>query len=275
MQKTKRRLALLLATAFLAVMARAVPTARAAGKTELIVFAAASLSESLTEIGKRFEAARPDMALTFVFDSSGTLKTQIQEGAPCDVFVSASLKTMQLLEKPACDDNTDRGYILADTKINLLRNEVVLAGLTEEVKGVKDFETLMEALKAGRVLLSMGNSDVPVGQYTLRLMKNMDVDDMALAKAGVISYAGNVKEVVMQVKEGAADVGVVYKTDAKAAGLTVMAEADTAMVGEVIYPAAVVKASERPEEAKAFLAYLQQEEAGGVFSSFGFTPLNP
>ena len=117
----------------------------------------------------------------------------------------------------------------------------------------------------------MGNSDVPVGQYTQKILAYYDLDEAALAAAGVITYGSNVKEVTTQVTEGSVDAGVVYCTDAYSAGLTPVDEATKEMCGRVIYPAAVMKAAPNADAAKAFLAYLQTEEAMTVFESVGFS----
>ncbi len=107
----------------------------------------------------------------------------------------------------------------------------------------------------------MGNSDVPVGQYTQKILAYYDLDEEALAAAGVITYGSNVKEVTTQISEGSVDAGVVYCTDAYSAGLTPVDEATAEMCGQVIYPAAVLKAAPNAEAARDFLAYLQTEEA--------------
>ena len=117
----------------------------------------------------------------------------------------------------------------------------------------------------------MGNSDVPVGQYTQKILAYYDLDEAALAAAGVITYGSNVKEVTTQVTEGSVDAGVVYCTDAYSAGLTPVDEATKEMCGQVIYPAAVMKAAPNADAAKAFLTYLQTEEAMTVFEGVGFS----
>ena len=117
----------------------------------------------------------------------------------------------------------------------------------------------------------MGNSDVPVGQYTQKILAYYDLDEAALAAAGVITYGSNVKEVTTQVTEGSVDAGVVYCTDAYSAGLIPVDEATKEMCGRIIYPAAVMKAAPNADAAKAFLAYLQTEEAMTVFEGVGFS----
>ena len=236
----------------------------AAEPVELIVFAAASLTETLTAIGETYSAENPGVTFRFNFDSSGTLKTQIQEGADCDVFISAGQKQMNQLDSTASADVNTEG-------LDLLENKVVLCVPEGSNKGIDSFDALAEHLKAEDILFCMGNSDVPVGQYTQKILAYYDLDEAALAAAGVITYGSNVKEVTTQVTEGSVDAGVVYCTDAYSAGLTPVDEATKEMCGQVIYPAAVMKAAPNADAAKAFLAYLQTEEAMTVFEGVGFS----
>ena len=247
----------------------------AAEPVELIVFAAASMTETLTEIKGMYEAANPGVTLTYNFDSSGTLKTQIQEGADCDLFISAGQKQMNQLDKTASAEvNTDGlDFVLEGSRINLLENKVTLVVPDGNPKGIESFDGLAEALKAGNVFMCMGNSDVPVGQYTQKILAFYGLDEEALTKAGTITYGTNVKEVTTQVKEASVDCGVVYCTDAFSAGLTVVDSATKDMCGQVIYPAAVLNVSKNPEAAQAFLNYLTTPEAMAVFEAVGFAPV--
>jgi molybdate transport system substrate-binding protein len=232
------------------------------------------MTETLTEIKALYEAAHPGVTITYNFDSSGTLKTQIQEGADCDIFISAAPKQMNALDV-SCDaeknpDGLD--FVLQGSRINLLENKVALVVPEGNPKGVESFDQLVELLKAGDVLFGMGNSDVPVGQYTQKIFAFYELVEEDLAKAGLITYGTNVKEVTTQVKEGSVDCGVVYATDAFSAGLTIVDTATKDMCGQVIYPAAVLNVSKNPEAAQAFLDYLTAPEATAVFESVGFSP---
>lgn len=251
------------------------PAEPEAEPAELIVFAAASMTETLTQIAELYKAVAPNVALTFNFDSSGTLKTQIQEGADCDLFISAGQKQMNQLDITAKPEvNTDGlDFVLEGSRINLLENRVTLCVAEGNDKGIDSFEPLAEKLKSGEVLMAMGNSDVPVGQYTQKILAYFNLDEEALAKAGTITYGTNVKEVTTQVKESSVDCGVVYCTDAYSAGLTPVAYATAEMCGQVIYPAAVLKVSKHPEAAQAFLDYLTTPEAMAVFEAVGFAPV--
>ena len=255
------------------VASSAAASSQAAQSVELIVFAAASLTETLTAIGETYSAENPGVTFRFNFDSSGTLKTQIQEGADCDLFISAGQKQMDQLDIMALADvNKDRlDFVDSDTRVDLLENKVVLCVPEGSDKGIDSFDALAEHLKAQDILFCMGNSDVPVGQYTQKILAYYDLDEEALAAAGVITYGSNVKEVTTQITEASADVGVVYCTDAFSAGLTPVDEATKEMCGQVIYPAAVLKAAPNTEAAREFLAYLQTDRAATVFEGVGFS----
>ena len=242
---------------------------------ELIVFAAASLTETLNAIAETYSAENPGVTFSFNFDSSGTLKTQIQEGADCDLFISAGQKQMNQLDSTASAEGNTEGldFVDAESRVDLLENKVVLCVPEGSDRGIDSFDSLAEHLKAEDILFCMGNSDVPVGQYTQKILAYYDLDEAALAAAGVITYGSNVKEVTTQVSEASVDAGVVYCTDAYSAGLTPVDEATKKMCGQVIYPAAVMKNALHAEAAKEFLAYLRTDKAATVFESVGFTAL--
>ena len=274
--KASKTLALLLAlTMVLALCAAPAAHADEAEKTELIVFAAASMTETLTELKDKYETENPGITITYNFDSSGTLKTQIQEGADCDLFISAAPKQMNALDASRDKDLNPDGldFVLEDSRLNLLENKVALVVPEGNPKKIESFDGLVELLKAGDVFFAMGNSDVPVGQYTQKILNYYELNEEDLAKAGLITYGSNVKEVTTQVKEASVDCGVVYGTDAASAGLTVLDTATAEMCGQVIYPAAVLNVSAHPEAAQAFLDFLSGEEACAVFEAVGFSPV--
>lgn len=248
----------------------------AAEQSEVIVFAAASMTETLNQIKETYEAENPGVILTFNFDSSGTLKTQIQEGADCDLFISAGQKQMNQLDITASSDVNTEGldFVDPDTRVNLLENKVTLAVPEGNPKGIESFDQLADLLKNGDVLMAMGNSDVPVGQYTQKILAYYGLDETTLANEGKITYGTNVKEVTTQISEASVDCGVIYETDAYSAGLTTVDSATPQMCGQVIYPAAVLKTARNPDGAKKFLDYLQTEEAMKVFESVGFSAVS-
>jgi molybdate transport system substrate-binding protein len=233
-------------------------SAGAASPTELNVFAAASLTESLTQIGAMYEAANPDVKLSFNFDSSGTLEKQIESGAAADVFLSAAQKQMDAL--------ADGGYLLDGSRKDLLTNKLVLIVPEGSTLGLKGFE---DAAGESVKLIALGNADVPAGQYAQEVFTTLGIWDQVSAKA---SLGSNVKEVLSQVASGTVDCGVVYATDALAAkGVTVVAEAPEGSHKPVVYPGAVLKESQNADAAKAFLDYLTAPDAVQAFETVGFT----
>ena len=249
--------------------------AEEAEPVELVVFAAASMEETLTEIQGLYAEVAPNVTLVFTFDSSGTLKTQIQEGAACDLFISAGQKQMDQLDITADESVNTEGldFVLESSRIDLLENRVTLCVPDGNPKGITGFDNLAELLEAGDVFMCMGNSDVPVGQYTQLILEYYGLDETTLANNGLITYGTNVKEVATQIKEGSVDCGVIYCTDAYSEDLEIVDYATAEMCGQVIYPAAVLKTSENQEAAQAFLDYLTGDEAMAVFESVGFAPV--
>lgn len=246
-----------------------------AESVDLVVFAAASMTETLTEIAEMYKEVAPNVNITYNFDSSGKLLTQISEGADCDLFISAAPTQMNAMDGSLIDDkdkNPDGlDLIVTDIRIDLLENKVTLAVPEGNPKGIESFDQLAQLLKSGDVLLAIGNSDVPVGQYTQKIFAYYGLDESAMTDC--LTYGNNVKEVTTQVSEAAADCGIIYATDAFSAGLEVVDSATAEMCGQVIYPAAVLK-GEKEEAAQAFLDYLQTADAMSVFESVGFCPAN-
>lgn len=243
---------------------------------ELTVFAAASLTESLTAIGEKYMAENQNVKISFNFDSSGKLLTQIKEGAVCDLFISAAPKQMNALDgtlKDNADKNPDGlDMLVAGSRIDLLENKVALAVTDGNPKGIESFDQLADLLKNGEVMLAIGNSDVPVGQYTQKIFAYYEIDEAAIASK--LTYGSNVKEVTTAVSEGTVDCGIIYASDAYSANLQVVATATAEMCGQVIYPAAVLNTSANQDAAAAFLAYLQGAEASAEFEAVLFTPLS-
>ena len=243
-----------------AVASSAAASSEASGESvQLTVFAAASLTETLNEIAEQYKTVAPNVELVFNFDSSGTLKTQIEEGADCDLFLSAAQKQMDALQ--------DEDLINTDTRVDLLENKVVLAVPEGNPADIQSFEDIgTDQCK----LVALGNEDVPVGSYSVEILTNLGILD-ELESGNKITYGSNVKEVTTQITEASVDAGVIYCTDAFSAGLTPVDEATKEMCGQVIYPAAVLKAAPNAEAAKEFLAYLQTDRAATVFEGVGFS----
>lgn len=275
----KKHLSLLLLLAMAALMAAGcgstgagtatAPSAQTetkAAPVELTVFAAASMTETLAQIQEQYKTVAPEITLTFNFDSSGTLQTQIEEGADCDLFISAAQKQMNALDITS-DKNTDKlDLIIPETRTNILENKVVLVVPEGNPGGINAFEDV----KTDKVsMIALGNADVPVGQYSREIFTNMGVWDTLQSK---ITFGSNVKELTTQVSEKAVDCGVVYATDAYSAGLTAVAEAPAgSLKTPVVYPAAVTRSSKHAEAAQAFLDYLQSDACSAIFEKVGFT----
>lgn len=247
-----------------------------ADQVELVVFAAASMTETLTELSNAYMKENPNVNVVLNFDSSGTLKTQIQEGADCDVFISAGQLQMDQLDANADPSVNTEGldFVLEDSRFDILENKVALAVPDDNPKNINSYDDMKAGLEDGSILLAMGNSDVPVGQYTQKILTYLGLDETALANAGNITYGSNVKEVTTQVSEAAVDCGIIYQTDAYSAGLTVVDTATPEMCGQVIYPAAVLNVSKNPDIAKDYLDFLTSDDADAVFEEVGFTAIN-
>lgn len=242
---------------------------------ELTVFAAASMTETLEKIAEMYKEIAPNVNLVFNFDSSGTLKTQIEEGAVCDLFISAAQKQMNELDNTTeAGKESELDFVEQGTRIDLLENKVALVVPAENTADITGFDGLAEMLEnRDDILLAVGNSDVPVGQYTQKIFEYYGLNEEDLANDGLLSYGTNVKEVTTQVSEASVNAGIIYQTDAFSAELDIVDTATSEMCGQVIYPAAVMKNSEHKEAAQAFLDYLTTEPCTAVFESVGFSPV--
>ncbi|MBQ7241891.1 MAG: molybdate ABC transporter substrate-binding protein [Firmicutes bacterium] len=228
---------------------------------EIVVFAAASMQETLSDIAQKYTKNHDGVEIVFNFDSSGTLKTQIEEGAECHVFVSAAQKQMNELD--------DKGLINAEDRFNVVSNKCVLivpAGNPAKIRGFDDVAS------GSFTLMSMGNSDVPAGQYGQQVLESLGAWDKLNAD-GKLTFASNVREVLAQVEEGAVDCGIVYSTDAMVSGnkVEVIAEAPEGSHDDIIYPACTIAGADNYDEAKDFLEYLRSEDAKGIFEKAGFS----
>ncbi len=250
-------------------------TAKPQEKTTLNVFAAASMTESMTAIADKYMAEHPDVEIKLNFDSSGTLKKQIEQGADCDVFIAAGQKAMNGLDVNNTEVNKDgKDFIAAGTRFNILQNQVVLVVPNNNPAHINSFDDLVSHLKeGGNFKFAMGNSDVPVGQYTAKILKYFGLNEEKLAQEGVITYANNVKEVAEQVRSGAVDAGVVYATDAYSQKLDKVASATKEMCGEVLYPCAIMKNTKHIQQSEDFVKFLKGSYASQEFEKVGFTPL--
>lgn len=236
-------------------------------KGEVYVFIAASLSNSMEEIQKNFNAIYPDVEILYNADSSGTLQTQIEEGARCDIFFSAARKQMDAL--------LEEGLAKEESAVDLLENKVVLIKPAGGETAVTGFENITDAAN-----LALAGDSVPVGQYAREIFTNLGImDDVEKME---INEGKNVTEVLAAVSEGSNEVGVVYATDAAsvADSVEILAEAPAGSLNTpVLYPIGLIEDAEATEgdlkAAEVFLEYLQSEDALKVFEEYGFAAYIP
>lgn len=225
---------------------------------EIYVSAAASLTDPLTRIARLFEEENVSVKVNLNFGASGTLQTQIEEGAPADVFLSAAEKQMNILE--------EKNLILPKTRKDILTNTVVLIVSSDSSLSLTGFE---DCLTDTVTMIAIGDPEsVPAGQYAKEIFTNLGGWDIISAKA---NFASNVKEVLAWTETGNVDCGIVYKTDAVANDkVKIIIEAPEGRHQPVVFPAALTAAAKNPEEAKAFLDFLSTDAAKAVFIEAGF-----
>lgn len=230
-------------------------------KGEVYAFIAASLSNSMEEIQKDFNELYPNVTIYYSADSSGTLQTQIEEGARCDLFFSAADKQMDALTEETKED----------TVVDLLENKVVLIKPKDGETKVTGFENITDAEN-----MALAGEDVPVGQYSREIFNNLgimdDVNEME------INECKNVTDVLAAVSEGSNEVGVVYATDAASVAdkVEIIAEVPAdSLQTPVLYPVGLIEDKEASEDdtkaAEAFLDYVESDAAIKVFEDYGFT----
>ena len=231
-------------------------------KGEVYAFTAASLNNAMGEIQKDFNETYPDVEILFNADSSGTLQTQIEEGARCDIFFSAATKQMDAL--------VDEGLAQKDSVVDLLENKVVLIKPKDGETKVTGFENITDAAN-----LALAGESVPVGQYSREIFENLGIMDEVNQME--INEGKNVTDVLASVSERSNEVGIVYATDAAsvADSVDIIAEApEGSLETPVLYPVGLVEDKEASEDdtaaAEAFLEYLQSDEAIAVFEKYGF-----
>lgn len=226
---------------------------------ELTVLAAASLTDVCGEIKERYEAEHDNVTLNFSFGASGALQTQIEEGAPADVFLSAAWKQMKALD--------EAGLMDSGSVWPLLENKIVLVVPADSDTDLSSFE---EAATDKVAMIGLGEPEsVPVGQYSEEVFTSLNLLDQVKAKA---NYGSDVRTVLSWVETGAVDCGVVYATDAYTTEqVKIVAEAPEGSCAQVIYPVGVVGASTHTQEAAAFVEYLQTQEILSLFESYGFS----
>ena len=225
---------------------------------ELTVAAAASLTEVSKELAKAYEDAAPNTKLTFTYGASGALQTQIEQGAPVDIFLSAAQKQMDALE--------EQGMLLEGSRINLLENKVVLIAPADSAKDIREFEDAATDT-VGKIAIG-DPASVPAGEYAKKAFSSLGVWDAVNAKANL---GTDVRQVLTWVGNGDVDAGVVYSTDAKTTEkVKVVAEAPEGSVDKIIYPSAGLSRTQHADAAKAFIQFLQSDAAQKCFEKYGF-----
>ena len=236
-----------------------IQTAESGETAELTILAAASLTDVCNEIKAEYEAAHPNVTLNFSYGASGALQTQIEEGAPADLFFSAATKQMTALD--------EEGLMDSDSIVNLLENKVVLIVPEDSDKDITSFEDV--ATDKVRMIGLGEPGSVPVGQYSEEIFTSLGILDTVKEKA---NYGSDVRTVLSWVETGAVDCGVVYATDAYVGEkIKIICEAPEGSCKRVIYPVGIVKASEHADAAAEFLAYLQTDHAMQKFEGYGFS----
>lgn len=232
-------------------------------KGEVNTFIAASLSNAMEEIQKDFNETYPDVEILYNADSSGTLQTQIEEGARCDIFFSAADKQMNAL--------VDEDLAKKDTVEDILENKVILIKPKDGETKVTGFENITDAAN-----IALAGDSVPVGQYAREIFDNLGITDEVNKME--INEGKNVSEVLAAVSEGSNEIGIVYATDAASVAdkVDVIAEAPAdALKTPVLYPVGLIEDKEASEDdtaaAEAFLEYIKSDDAMKVFEKYGFT----
>lgn len=234
-------------------------TSAAAQAADLYVFAAASMTESMNQIARLYQKVDPSVKVVYNFDSSGTLKTQIEQGAECDLFISAGQKQM--------NEINDK-FVLPGSRFNIVSNQVVL--IVPKGKNPTKINNFADVVTDKVKLIALGNSDVPVGQYSVEIFKNMGIWDKLNAE-NKITFASNVKEVLAQTAAAAVSCGIVYSTDAAtSSAVEVAATAPKGSHKPIVYPAAVMKDGKNRAAAEAFAKFLRGKESTAVFKKIGF-----
>lgn len=228
------------------------------GPVTLTVSVAASLQNAIKQLTPIYQAAHPGVTLAFNYGGSGTLEQQIENGAPADVFISAAPGPMDKLAAA--------GLIDPATRRDLFRNSLVLIAPKDSARPSSFADLADPSVK----LIGLGDpASVPAGEYGRQVLEKLNLLDAVRPK---LVLAKDVEQVLQYVETGNADAGIVYSTDARRSPrVRVVAAAPEGSHQPVIYPAAVVKASHAPAEARAFLTFLAGPQAGGIFAAHGFT----
>lgn len=228
----------------------------------ITVSAASSLKDVMTELKKEYEKEHTD-DLMINFGSSGSLQHQIENGAPVDVFISASSGKMDVLEK--------QGLLMKNSRRDLLENEVVLVVPVDSKAGLKSYKGLASNNKIKQIGLGEPKS-VPAGQYGAEVLDYVGISKRIGKK---MVYGKNVRVILSWVETGNVDAGIVYKTDAALSKkVKVIADAPAGSHKPITYPAAIIGESKLKSQSAKFLRFLKSERARSIFEKYGFSPID-
>ena len=249
---------LTLALTLIARAGVASPPVPQAAKADITVSAAISMKDALDEIKQAYVSANPGVSIAMNYGASGTLQLQIEQGAPVDIFLSAAPKQMDALAA--------KGLLLAGTRVDLLRNEVVLIVPKDSTAKISSFQDLT---RPDVKQIALGEPvAVPAGQYAKEVLTSLGIYYAVNAKAVL---GKDVRQVLTYVETGNVDAGIVYSTDALSSSkVKVVATAPANSHEPIIYPGAVIKDSKNSAAATAFLDSLRQPRASAIFQKYGF-----
>ncbi|WP_135612221.1 molybdate ABC transporter substrate-binding protein [Methanococcoides sp. AM1] len=250
---------ILIAAAAMLVM----PSSQAEENTEITVSAAASLTESFTEIEQEFEAQNPDVDVNLNFAGSGSLRMQIEAGAPIDVFASASQKHMDLLESGELIDTGTR-HDFAENSL------VMIVPASGEIDGDNNIMTLDDLADVSVTKIAIGDPEVaPVGRYAKSALEGASLWDDVSEK---LIYAETVKQVLVYVENGEVDAGFVYMTDAMNSDMDeIEVVAEIPLRTSISYPIATVSSSTEKQASQEFIDFVVSDEGKDIFEKYGFT----
>ncbi|NTV35191.1 MAG: molybdate ABC transporter substrate-binding protein [Deltaproteobacteria bacterium] len=224
---------------------------------ELLVSAAASLTNAFEELGKQFEAANPGVKVIFNFAASGALMQQIDKGAPVDVFASADQKTM--------DQAEEKNLLLAETRKDFVSNGLVLIVPKDSKLAIKGVKDLSES-KIARI--AMGNPEtVPVGRYAQEVLSKAGLWEGLKPK---LIYAENVRQALDYVSRGEVDAGFVFATDAAVAKNKVQVAAVAEGHQPIRYPVAVIAGTKKKDLSQRFMDFLLGSQGQSILARYGF-----
>ena len=231
-------------------------------RINLTISAAASLKDAMAEIKPIYEQKKPDISLTLNLASSGSLRQQIEQGAPVDLFISASPSHMNMLQ--------EKGLIIDESLRDLLKNQMVLIVPQENTASINTFQDLTkDTIKT----ISIGEpKSVPAGKYSQEILSYLGIYETVKPK---IVFAKNVRQIVNYVTTGNVDAGIVYQTDTKdSSRAKIVANAPEKSHTPIVYPMAIIKDSKNIEAAKQLEEFILTPEAKAVFEKYGFITLN-